>query len=129
MRFRLRGEVALLAMVHLSKPASSAQAAQTLSAHGNVTRVTFPAEGISRRGVADGRGVGDFAVATRIARLPMRFRLRGEVALLAMVHLSKPASSAQAAQTLSAHGNVTRVTFPAEGISRRGASNRRNEID
>ena len=37
-------------------------------------RVTFPAEGISRRRVADGRGVRVFAPATRIARLPMRFR-------------------------------------------------------
>ena len=46
-----------------------------LSAHGNVTRA-FPAEGISRRRVADGRGV-DSSHRLRIARLPMRFRLRG----------------------------------------------------
>ena len=39
--------------------------------------VTCPAEGIFRRRVADGRGVRVFAPTTRIARLPMRFRLRG----------------------------------------------------
>ena len=39
-------------------------------------RVTFPAEGISRRRVTDGRRVRSCAPGPRIPRLPMRFRLR-----------------------------------------------------
>ena len=57
--------------------------------------VTFPAEGISRRGVADGRGVRCFAVATRIPRLPMRFRATPRVASLAMARCRKPVSPAR----------------------------------
>ena len=97
MRFRAAPRVASLAMARFRKPVSPAEHTRRSIAkcvwkrHG----VTFPAEGISRRGVANGRGVRCFAVATRIPRLPMRFLATRRVASLAMARFRKPVSPAE----------------------------------
>ena len=94
-----------------------------MTAHGTpVRRVSFrePArrrgKRISRRGVADGRGVRGFAVATRIPRLPMRFRLRGASRRSRWFASGSPSQrlTERTPVAPSAHGNATR------GVSRGG---------